>query len=213
MRVRREYQAKGTLMRRPSTRSTTRSLSVTVTARAVGSISRSKVLGEIVGQQVAASTLEDVANDLRRIEPPVFPDIETVALKDGTTVIALRVPGGGGPHTYDGRPYQRHGPTTRVMPRGVYEQRVVEKLHATNRCENQAVPSGVTTADLDEEEIQHQHRHTALRHYAGETGPTASIQALEPDHRQRVLPGRMPEEIPCQRGPQDTENDLGFPPG
>jgi ATP-dependent DNA helicase RecG len=37
--------------------------------------------GEIVGQQVATSTLEDVANELRRIEPPVFPDIKTVALK------------------------------------------------------------------------------------------------------------------------------------
>ena len=46
--------------------------------------------GEIVGQQVATSTLEDVANELRRIEPPIFPDIETVALKGGNAVIALR---------------------------------------------------------------------------------------------------------------------------
>ena len=68
--------------------------------------------GEIIGQQVATSTMEDVANELRRIEPPIFPDIETVALKGGNAVIALRVPGGGGPYTYDGRPYQRHGPTT-----------------------------------------------------------------------------------------------------
>jgi ATP-dependent DNA helicase RecG len=109
--------------------------------------------GEIVGQQVATSTLEDVANELRRIEPPVFPDIETVALKGGNTVIALRVPGGGGPYSYDGRPCQRHGPTTRVMPRGVYEQRVMEKLPATSRWENQPVPGGVTIADLDEDEI------------------------------------------------------------
>ena len=110
--------------------------------------------GEIVGQQVATSTLEDVANELRRIEPPIFPDIETVDLKGGNTVIALRVSGGGGPYTYDGRPYQRHGPTTRVMPRSVYEQRVMEKCHATSRWENQPVPSGVTIADLDEDEIQ-----------------------------------------------------------
>ena len=108
--------------------------------------------GEIVGQQVATSTLEDVANELRRIEPPVFPDIETIALKGSNTVIALRVPGGG--LTNDGRPYQRHGPTTRVMPRSIYEQRVMEKLHATSRWENQPVPSGVTIADLDDDEIQ-----------------------------------------------------------
>ena len=110
--------------------------------------------GEIAGQQVAASTLADVANELRRIEPPLFPGIETVALDGGNSVIALRVPGGGGPYAYDGRPYQRHGPTTRIMPRSVYEQQVLEKLHATNRWENQPVANGVTIADLDEDEIQ-----------------------------------------------------------
>ncbi len=110
--------------------------------------------GEIAGQQVSTHTLEEVANELRRIEPPVFPDIETVDLKGGNTVIALCVPGGGGPYTYDGRPYQRHGPTTRVMPRLVYEQRVIEKLYATSRWENQPVAEGVTISDLDEEEIQ-----------------------------------------------------------
>ena len=110
--------------------------------------------GQIVGQQVSAHTLEEVANELHRIEPPVFPAIETVELKDGNTVIALRVTGGAGPYMYDGRPYQRHGPTTRVMPREVYEQRVMEKLHATNRWENQPVPKGVTLANLDEDEIQ-----------------------------------------------------------
>ncbi len=110
--------------------------------------------GEIVGQQVSAHTLEEVANELRRIEPPIFPDIETVELKVGRTVIALRVPGGGGPYTYDGRPYQRHGPTTRVMPRAVYEQRVMEKLHATSRWENEPVAKGVAISDLDQDEIQ-----------------------------------------------------------
>jgi ATP-dependent DNA helicase RecG len=64
-------------------------------------------LGEIIGQQVSAHTLEEVVQELRRIEPPAFPDIETVALENGNPAIALRVPGGGGPYTYDGRPYMR----------------------------------------------------------------------------------------------------------
>ena len=111
--------------------------------------------GEIVGQQVSTHTLEEVANELRRIEPPIFPDIETVDLKGGNTVIALRVPGGGGPYTYDGRPYQRHGPTTRVMPRGrstssgSWRSCTPPAVGRTSRS-----PSGVTIADLDEEEIQ-----------------------------------------------------------
>lgn len=47
-------------------------------------------------------------------------------MQGGNAVVALRVPGGGGPYTYDGRPYQRHGPTTRVMPCSIFEQRVCE---------------------------------------------------------------------------------------
>ena len=46
--------------------------------------------GQIVGQQMSAHTLEEVANEIRRIEPPIFPGIETVELKDGNAVIALR---------------------------------------------------------------------------------------------------------------------------
>jgi ATP-dependent DNA helicase RecG len=100
--------------------------------------------GEIIGQQVAAHMLEEVANELRRIEPPAFPDVETVALEGGHSVIALRVPGGGGPYTYDGRPYLRLGPTTSVMPRQRYEQLLLERMHAHHRWENQpAIGFGV----------------------------------------------------------------------
>jgi len=90
---------------------------------------------------------------LRRIEPPAFPDIETVNIKQGKAIIILRVPGGGGPYTYDGRPYLRNGPTTSVMPRVEYEGRLVERLHATRRWENEPAAEGVSIKDLDEEEI------------------------------------------------------------
>jgi ATP-dependent DNA helicase RecG len=39
------------------------------------------------------------------------------------------------------------------MPRDEYERRLVERLHATRRWENEPVPKGVSIADLDEEEI------------------------------------------------------------
>ena len=110
--------------------------------------------GELVGQQVSAKTLEDIAGELRRIEPPAFPDVETINLKKGTAVVLLTVPGGGGPYTFDGRAYLRHGPTTIVMPREEYERRLVERLHATRRWENEPVAEGVSTNDLDAEEIQ-----------------------------------------------------------
>jgi ATP-dependent DNA helicase RecG len=110
--------------------------------------------GELIGQQVSAKTLEDIAAELRRIEPPAFPDIETINLTKGAAVVLLTVSGGGGPYAFDGRAYLRHGPTTIVMPRDEYERRLVERLHATRRWENEPVPEGVSIADLDEEEIQ-----------------------------------------------------------
>ena len=110
--------------------------------------------GEIAGQQVSARTLEDLASELRKIEPPAFPEIETVHLKGDKALIIIAVPGGGGPYTFDGRPYMRNGPTTIQMPREEYGRRLLERLHATQRWENQPVPDGVTIDDLDTEEIQ-----------------------------------------------------------
>ncbi len=108
--------------------------------------------GTIVGQEVGARTLEDVANCIDQIEPPAFPDIETVSLDAQRTVIVLRVPGGG-LFTYEGRPYIRYGPTTRVMPREVYERKIIEKVHRVHRWENEPA-TGFTIEDLDHEEIQ-----------------------------------------------------------
>jgi ATP-dependent DNA helicase RecG len=107
---------------------------------------------KIVGQQVTSETLEYVHNELRRVEPAVFPDVETVALDEGASVIAVRVPSGGGPYTYDGRPYMRNGPTTIVMPQTIYERKLLERSHAVNRWENQ-VAEGLTARELDRGEI------------------------------------------------------------
>lgn len=43
--------------------------------------------GELVGQDVATHTMEDIAQELRRIEPPAFPDIDVVPLENGRSVI------------------------------------------------------------------------------------------------------------------------------
>ena len=78
--------------------------------------------GELTGQQVTNKTLEDLAVELRRIEPPAFPEIETIVIEDDRKVILIRVNGEQGTYTYDGRPYLRHGSTTQIMPRNEYEK-------------------------------------------------------------------------------------------
>ena len=52
--------------------------------------------GETIGQQVTAKTLEDIALELRRIEPPAFPEIETVNIGNDKSVIVIRVTGTNG---------------------------------------------------------------------------------------------------------------------
>ena len=108
--------------------------------------------GKVLGLTVTTETLEDVHNELRKIEPPAFPDVETVTLANGLSVIVLRVPGGGGPFTCEGRPYLRNGPTTVVMPQSIYERRLLERMHATHRWENRPA-EGIGVDDLDHSEI------------------------------------------------------------
>jgi len=110
--------------------------------------------GEITGQKVSAKTIEDISNEIRKIEPPVFPDIETVDLKSGNAVIIISIPGSTGLYRYAGRPYLRNGPTTIQMPGDEYNRRLIEKFHATTRWENESVPEGVSIKDLDADEIQ-----------------------------------------------------------
>lgn len=70
--------------------------------------------GELVGQEVSDKTLEDIAVELRRIEPPAFPEIESVPVGDNKKAVIIRISGERGTYTYDGRPYLRHGPTTQI---------------------------------------------------------------------------------------------------
>jgi ATP-dependent DNA helicase RecG len=110
--------------------------------------------GELVGQEIGQRTVEEVTNELSRIDPPAFPEVETIALAAGRSFIVLRVPGSSGLFNFDGRYYVRVGPTTRPMPRHEYERRLVERLHGTRRWENEPVPDNVTIADLDADEIR-----------------------------------------------------------
>lgn len=107
--------------------------------------------GAARGQDVATKTLEDIHNDLRKFDPPAFPDVEVVSLTNGKKVIALSVPGGG-LYEYDGRAYMRNGPTTIRMPRSIRERKLLERSHPLSRWENQFA-EGVTFDDLDRAEV------------------------------------------------------------
>jgi ATP-dependent DNA helicase RecG len=108
--------------------------------------------GAIIGQDIGQRTLEDLEHELQRLEPPAFPEIQTLALENGRMIIALCVQGGGGPYTYDGRAYIRQGTVTRIMPQQRYEHMLLERMHSAHRWENQRA-QGISVADLDQAEI------------------------------------------------------------
>lgn len=134
--------------------------------------------GRVDGQEVTSRTVEDVVREIRRIEPypPVNPEV--VQLENGRAVIALRVPGGvTGPHTYDGRPYVRVGPTTQVMSQDEYRRRLLEDMHPVHRWELQpAANFGVE--DLDTSEIVRTVEEAIRRNQLSDPGTRAPSELL-----------------------------------
>ncbi len=110
--------------------------------------------GTIKGQEVTKRTLEKLIAEHRLISPPAFLEIETVPVSKKMKVILVRVIGKRGLFTYENRAYLRNGPTTSIMPREEYENRLMEKLHGTQRWESEYAPKEFTIKDIDEEEIQ-----------------------------------------------------------
>jgi ATP-dependent DNA helicase RecG len=110
--------------------------------------------GSIVGQDVADSTLRDLAAMLGRFEPAVRIEMERVVLGNGREVVVLGAPSTRehAPFVFDGRPYKRVGSTTTVLPQQEYERLLLERNHSRYRWENQPAV-GVVLEALDHEEI------------------------------------------------------------
>lgn len=74
--------------------------------------------GKMVGQQVTASTLEDIVRELRRIEPQPYLTPETIDLLSGRSLILVRIPRGGAPYLYDRRAYVQRSILTALADGG-----------------------------------------------------------------------------------------------
>ena len=108
--------------------------------------------GEIVGQKVAAKTLEDLAQEFRKIDPQVTPSLETIDTGNRLAVIVVTAPSSGGPFMFDGRAYVRSGSTTQRMTKNTYEDLLSFQMHPSKRWENQPAVN-INLDDLDHEEI------------------------------------------------------------
>jgi len=90
--------------------------------------------GKITGQQISDSTLEDVASHIAKLEPPASVMIHRIPLEgsEEKDLLVLGADPGDAtvPFAYDGRPYQRLGNTTVVMPQERYQALLIERTHS-----------------------------------------------------------------------------------
>ncbi|MBQ8958296.1 MAG: putative DNA binding domain-containing protein [Bacteroidales bacterium] len=113
---------------------------------------------QIVGQQVTENTRREIARELTKLEPSIDLPIEYLDVPDreGFQVIAICLDGavfGDVPYTYDGKPYLRVESTTVVMPRDVFEERIMRSRLKHYPWESQ-ICEDITVTDLDEQRIR-----------------------------------------------------------
>jgi ATP-dependent DNA helicase RecG len=110
--------------------------------------------GRVTGQHVSDRTIEELSEEVRRIDPPAFPSIDRVPVADGREVLVVTVHQGPvRPYSYKGDAYRRVGNTTVAMSRDEYNRMLFERVHGEQRWENQPA-IGWSVADLDAAEIR-----------------------------------------------------------
>lgn len=112
------------------------------------------VSGNIQGQDVTDTTLQEVANAIRRLEPSVRIEQTRIPVSGTREVLMLAtVDRADPPYTFDGRPYQRIGNTTSRMPQVEYERRLLARTRNQRPWESE-IAEGYSPDDLDTREIE-----------------------------------------------------------
>ncbi len=110
--------------------------------------------GRLSGQMVTDNTRQEIANEIRKIEPPASVEVSYIPLEAKKFVIAMEVPHGDHiPYIYDGRPYHRVECETVRMPQHLYEQLLV-KRGQLNHAWDEYINNDYSIEDLDHDEIR-----------------------------------------------------------
>ena len=110
--------------------------------------------GQMVGQDVTDNTRQEIAREIKKIEPAVLIDIDYISIKDNKFVIVLEINiGRHAPYVYAGRPYERVQSSTGFMSQHLYEQLLVRRGQLNHSWEDQPA-KGYGLDSLDHEEIR-----------------------------------------------------------
>ncbi len=110
--------------------------------------------GKIIGQSVTDNTRQEIAREIKKIEPSVFIDVDYAPIENNKFIIVLEVSiGHHAPYIYAGRPYERIQSSTVSMSQHLYEQLLVRRGQLNHTWEEQPA-QGYGLDLLDHEEIR-----------------------------------------------------------
>lgn len=134
--------------------------------------------GVVLGQDVTDKTVEQVSEEIQRIEPQAPVSIKRVSIAGGKQVVMVQV--GSGPHrpySYRRVPYLRVGNSTLEMSVDGYSRMLFERLHKDQRWENQVAPDW-QVEDLSETEIRRTVSEAVRRGRLPDMGTTEPMELL-----------------------------------
>jgi ATP-dependent DNA helicase RecG len=104
--------------------------------------------GEMAGQEVVDKTLRDLAEEFRKFDPPIHPQLERLTVDGNKELIVVTVSRAPVlPVAFDGRFYERRLNTTSVMPRETMERFVLGQAQNASLYEIQLVSEYMSVED------------------------------------------------------------------
>lgn len=132
----------------------------------------------VVGQHVSERTIEEIAQELRQLDPPAFPSVDRVPVEAGREVVVVSTgTGQGRPYCCRGQAYRRVGNTTQMLSRDEYNRMLLERLHGEHRWENSPT-EGWTLADIDAAELIRTVEEAIRRGRAEDPGTRDTVELL-----------------------------------
>jgi ATP-dependent DNA helicase RecG len=134
--------------------------------------------GRITGQQVSDRTIEELVQEIRLIEPTVFPQIDRIEISQDRQVISLQVSSGPNrPYSYKGQAWKRVGNTSLKMSRDEYNRILIERFHGERRWEAEPA-EGWSVGDLDLDELNRSIDEAVRRGRMSEPGTREPMELL-----------------------------------
>ena len=113
---------------------------------------------KIIGQQVTDATRQEIAREIRKLEPFVDMPVQYIDIPDtdGNQLIVLHADKNlysDAPYVFDGKPYYKLESTTMQMPQTMYEDRLRQRSPEKYRWDAQ-IADAYSIEDLDEDLIR-----------------------------------------------------------